>query len=881
LSSFALDQFGFLSALSQDTRLITMETPLGEEALIVEHFSGQESISELFRFEVDCLSTSAHFALKDILGAPVSLRLRLADGNTRAFHAIAVAMQALGGDGGLARYRLTLAPWMQLLTLRRDSYVFQDMSVPDILEDIFRDYPQAACRFDIRTTLPKRSLTIQYQETDYDFIRRLLAEEGLNFFFEHADDANGDSSSPAGHTLVVFDDNAALAACAQDAIRFQRASPTETQDTVTLLTRRDAGGSNQVALGSWDYKSLNAVAAQDATLQSADGVPALEVFEGAGSYRYTDSAESTRIARVRAESLGMRQQILHAESSVRALAVGSWFSLMGHSSSLTPKELVVLSISHRGANNVSAGHASPDADGKTPIEPGTYRNQFTCVPRSVPVRPAYWLPKPTAPGGQVALVVGVEGEVLTTERDHRVKVQFPWQRGDNPAQGQWSHPSTSNAPGNDTVGTWVRVAEAFAGANYGSAFVPRIGQEVLLHFVAGDIDRPIVVGQLYNGADTPPLHGADNHPGALSGIRSQELASDGSNQWTMDDTPGQSRLALSSSSQSSQWNAGYLVRQQGNVRGSYRGLGFELASDAWNSLRAQHGIFLSTASRRQGTSTQLDSKEAQQKFKAAADLAQTLSDAAVRHRAQGLTTPEGAQSLNAVLDASASSDGAQATAFSQPVAVVDGTAGVALASPASSVLSAGQDAHLVANNDLRFTSGQATSIAASAEVSLFANEGGAKLVATASPVSLRAHTDAATFVADQAVTVTSSNDAIVVQAKGDVLLASGGGYVKIGGGNVEIHAPAAVSVKGVTHDFLGGDKLDAELPPLPNDLIHRFDEQFTLKDKSGNPLAGAYYTAKLPSGELKHGIADAQGKTQRFYTNEPQRIEIHLGHLEA
>jgi type VI secretion system secreted protein VgrG len=655
-----LGRQAFLQSLSQHARLISIETPLDAGALIVESFSGHEAMSGLFRFHVDCLATSAHYELKALTGEEVTLRLMRANGSSRSFHGMVIAAQQLGGDGALARYRLTLAPWLHALALRRDSYVFQDKTVLDIVEEIFKDYPFASYQFDVKTVLPTRSLTMQYRETDYDFIARLLEEEGLNFYIEHDDDDSSSEATPgrskhssaheekaahARHKFIVFDGNATLTAGRQQSIRFHRAAATESSDTITHFAKLHQVQSNAVTLGNWDYKTLTAASAEETVENKACVIPALEIYEGAGAYRYTDAAESTRIARARAESLALRQQTIHAESSVRALAVGTWFTLTGHPGcaieSPADHEYIVLSIEHRGANNLSA--QMTDLRNHSGVEPGTYRNQFTCAPRSNSVRPPYWFPKPTVPGSQVALVVGVNDEEITTERDHRVKVQFPWQRGDRPASGQLAHPATTNAPGNETAGTWVRVAEPSAGANWGAHFIPRIGQEVLIDFIAGDIDRPIVTGQLYNSIDAPPFHGADNHPGALTGIKSKEYAAAGFNQWVIDDTPGQLRQAVASSYAASQLNIGYLIRQNGNVRSSYRGIGLELATDAWSTLRAKRGILISTTQRNGAVSTQLDTNETQEKLKAADQLATALSDAPVQHQAFALTTPQGIQ----------------------------------------------------------------------------------------------------------------------------------------------------------------------------------------------------------------------------------------------
>ena len=855
----------FRRSLSQHERLLSLETALEPGALVVTQFTGHEAMSSLFRFDVDCVATSAAYELKALAGEEASLRLRLADGSTRAFHGIVTTCRLLGSDGALTSYRLTLAPWLRELTLRRDSYVFQDKSVPEILEEIFRDYPAANWRFDLQTVLPRRSATMQYRESDYDFMRRLLAEEGLNFFFEHEDADTKADAMRARHRLVIFDDNAALAPCAQPSIRFQRAAVTERDDTVTLLTRGRQVRTNAVALASWDYKTLGAPASENTVSDAPANAPVLEHYDGSGAYRYTDAAESARIARARAESLALEHEASQAESSVRRLAVGTWFALTDHADA--NGDYAVLSIHHRGANNLQPAE-SPLA-GHVDIERGTYRNQFLCVPRATPIRPALWTAETIAPGAQVALITGVDGEEITTERDHRVKIQFPWQRGTRAAAGQLPHPATSNAPGNETAGTWVRVAEPAAGANWGAAFVPRIGREMCVNFVAADVDRPVLTGQLYNGADQPPFHGADNHPGALAGLQSKEYAADGFNQWTIDDTPGQLRQRVASSYAASQLHIGYLIRQDGNLRGAYRGLGFELASDAWNMLRAARGMFISTAQRSDAVSTQLDTQEAQGKLQAAGRLADALSDAAVQHQATALATPGGVQALRKTIDGKDSADSQQAPRFEQPVALFDSAAGVATATPASSVLFAGQDMTLTTASALRMTAGQAATVVSAKSTSLFTHAGGAKVIAAKEPVSLRAHTGPMDLIADQAMTLTSSNGSIRVQAKQEVLLASGGGYVRLAGGNIDIHCPASVSIKGSGHSFMGAGSVAATLSVLPDSASEiRNWIAVAYHDADGAPMADVGYKIKFDNGPVLNGKLDAAGHAR--HDNVPQ-----------
>jgi type VI secretion system secreted protein VgrG len=863
---------------AQHARLLALDTPLGPDVLVVERFRGKENLSGLFRFELDCLCASAHLELKTLLGEEVTLRLLQADGSPRLFHGIVSGMRQQGSDGGLASYRLTLAPWLHALSLRRDCYVFQDKNVLDIAAELFGDYPNSSYRFAVQAALPARPVTMQYRESDYDFLARLLAEEGLNYFFEHAQEGERNDGQ-ARHRLVIFDDAATLEPCAQPQIRFHRAAATEDTDTVTLWSQCRQVQANAVTLASWDERKLAATTAEDGI--AAGGLPVLEIYEGGAAVRHADTEDSARLARARAESLAMAQQRVEAESSVRPLAVGTWFSLAGHANA--DGDYTVLSIAHQGANNLFSGLGHADE-----VEAGTYRNRFTCVPRSLPIRPDYRFPKPTAPGWQIALVVGVEGEEITTERDHRVKIQFPWQRGARAVSGQQDHPSTSNAPGDERAGAWVRVAEPAAGANWGAHFIPRIGQEVLVDFLAGDIDRPVVIGQVYNGCDTPPLHGADNHAGALAGIKSKEYAGQGFNQWMIDDTPAQLRQGLASTYRNTQLNIGYLIRQQGNVRGAYRGTGFELATDAWATLRAKRGLFVTTAARENAGSTQLDAREAQDKLQAAGDLAQTLSDAAVRHQALPLSNPQGARQWTKMIGGSETADGQQAPAFAQPVTHFDSQAGISIATPASSVLFAGQDLTFTAATDLRMTGGQAVSAVAGKAVSLFTHAGGAKVIAAKETVSVRAHTGPMDLLADNAMTVTSSNGEITIQAKQEILLASGGGYIRLKGGDIDIHCPAQLSVKGSTHAVKGAASMPADLQalpqqsfalvPAPQSLFVKYDEQIIYKDPKNEPIEGhlLYRLDNKAAQQTLRGRSPGKGETERIDTPQAQDLDYGL-----
>jgi type VI secretion system secreted protein VgrG len=333
----------------------------------------------------------------------------------------------------------------------------------------------------------------------------------------------------------------------------------------------------------------------------------------------------------------------------------------------------------------------------------------------------------------------------------------------------------------------------------------------------------------------------------------------------IDDTPGQLRQAVASSHAASQLNIGYLIRQNGNIRSSYRGTGLELATDAWSILRAKRGIFISTAQRNGAVSTQLDTSEAQEKLKAADQLSKALSDAADQHQADALSTSQGIQQLTKTISDCETADGQQAPKFDQPVALIDSQAGINTATPASTVMFAGQDMTMTAASAMRVTGGQSISLAVAKAASLFTHAGGAKVIAAKEPVSLQSHTGPMDLLADKAITITSSNANIKVQAKQEILLTSGGGYIKLAGSNIDIHCPSSVSVKGATHSFLGAGSTAANLPKLPDEVAKDPAHWIALNyfdPETSQGIAEAEYEIHFEGGPVLSGRLDENGKSR-------------------
>ncbi|WP_354335892.1 type VI secretion system Vgr family protein, partial [Undibacterium sp. GrIS 1.2] len=319
--------------LSQHARLISMDTAQGSalpETLVVEAFTGYEAVNALFLFDIDAFSVSTEVDLKQFIGEEITLRLLQADGSRRAWHGYCTQAYWLGADGGTTRYRLRLEPFLSFLRLRRDSFIFQDKDVQQIVTDLLADYPQAHFRWDVTQPLLARPVCTQYRESDLDFFTRLLASEGLSWRFDHDQSGSGsgaassssssahssqsaDSAHSAGdvphakHTLVIFDAQATAPDLVVDfadglvgegsgskLIRFHGVRASESSDAINQFSARRSVQANAVSLSSWDARQVSAPAAESASGLDNGMLPSLSLYDGAAEQRYVDSGMATQ-----------------------------------------------------------------------------------------------------------------------------------------------------------------------------------------------------------------------------------------------------------------------------------------------------------------------------------------------------------------------------------------------------------------------------------------------------------------------------------------------------------------------------------------------------------------------------------------------------------
>lgn len=944
--------------VAQRDRLLRLHTPLGPDALVAEALHGWESLDGGgFALELTALSADAGLPLHELLAKPVLLELLGDDSRTRLrpFHGHVTACERLGANGGLARYRLRVEPWLAMLRLRSDSFVFQGLTAVEILEQVFNGHGDLAPAWrwvlSDASVYRRRTACTQYQESDHDFVHRLMAEEGLFYRFEHEGDAGSD---PLGrHVMVIGDSDAAFGDRPGTPVRFQRADATEREDAIQTWQPRAGLGVSRVVRGSWDYRTHQWRETQSEP--TAPGALALHDDDASGPYTWPDLETGERLAR---QHLDARRVALHqveGAGSWRRMAPGLRFALTGwHGlSDADAASHVCLRVEHAARSNLGdelhaavaqhLGPAQPRVALPAPLqgvgsdvaegplrEVDSYRNRFWALPSVHTYRPATagedgtrLHPRPRAHGVQSAVVVG-DAAPVQTDRDHRVLVQFHWQRGAR-ASSALEHPrgddnACGQAPG-PSARAWVRVATPISGANWGTHFIPRVGQEVLVAFLEGDIDRPVIVGGVYNGrghedaphnqvapgpsgatGNAPAWFSGNGHPAAMSGFKSQALANSASGdgdfqQLVFDDTPGQPRVELSTTRSDTALQLGHLKQQDDNLREADLGFGAHMRTGGQGALRAGNGLLLSTAHGAQ----QLTADAARAQVGRSISLIDGLSQAALNQQA---SLPEEAATLPALgaVDALAeairtsrdegdSGTGAgsgPASVFEHPMLLAESAAGLVAATPASQVWTSGTQTLLSAQLDLDWISQGSCVLGASRGVSVFTHgaasrpdkpneETGISMHAASGAVGAQAQRGPASAKSRETLTVASHSGAVSLAAKRHLLLAAAGAFLKLDGENIELGAPGSIDFKAARRELTdprGGAGPAVSLPqagPIN-------DEQFLLRDKTtGEPLAFASYRAVLEDGSEINGVTSADGRTMRISTGaSTQGIRLYL-----
>ncbi|WP_321950761.1 type VI secretion system Vgr family protein [Paraburkholderia bannensis] len=461
----------------QNSRLFSINTPLsGRSQLLVGDFHCTEGLSQLFQMSVGLVSQDPAIELKQMIGQSVSIELELTTGGTRYFSGYVTQFSHIGTDGGLATYRATVQPWMWMLSRRVDSRVFQDQTAEDIVSKVFSQYSKLAqYEFRLHKDLKPYSYCTQYRESDLNFVLRILEQEGLFFYFEHSKD---------GHRLIITDSS--LQAQEIDGGRFLQYATDETLDDVPVVTSWSAQRqleSGAISMKTFDYKSPGAQRfVTGDSINNQGDVERYEVYDYVGLYGFETTDRGEELTRFRLEALEAQGKLFSGMSNCRTLSPGRFFELTDHydldKESDENRQFLILSVDHHGANN----YQSHD-------QAASYASSFVCIRKKIPFRPSLSVVRPSIPGPQTAIVVGPKGEEIYTDALGRVKVQFHWDR-----LGQNDHRSSC----------WVRVGQPWAGGGFGAVQIPRIGDEVVVSFLDGNPDRPLITSRVYNAQNMPP-----------------------------------------------------------------------------------------------------------------------------------------------------------------------------------------------------------------------------------------------------------------------------------------------------------------------------------------------------------------------------------------
>ncbi|WP_169978649.1 type VI secretion system Vgr family protein [Tautonia rosea] len=534
-----------MESYQQANRPLTVSTPLGPDTLLLVGLSGTEALSQLFRFRLELIATNqTDIPFEKMLGRKLTAHVKSPGGKTRHFNGICCRMAQGGRDPHFTTYQADVVPEAWFLTRKAQSRIFQSKTVPQILQELFEGL---SISLKLKGKYEPRDYCVQYRETDFNFASRLMEEEGIFYFFTHSDGEHtmilGDSSE--SHPDVPFGSQTTFAAQLDDNVDEER---------IHEWAKAQELRSMKVTL--WDHcfelphKHLEAetqimdsvqVGTKSHTLKLGKAEK-LELYDWPGEYAqrfdgispggeerpsdiqkiFEDNRRTAEI-RIQEEAAGALE--IAGAGKLRQLTAGHRFSLTRHFDA--DGSYILTSVHHSATLNSNYRTGN--------LDEFLYRNTFTCIPAALPYRPARRTPKPVVQGTQTAVVVGPKGEELYTDKYGRVKVQFHWDR-------DGKHDENSSC--------WVRVSQPIAGKRWGTSFWPRVGQEVIVDYLEGDPDQPIIVGTVYNADQMPPYLGdgpddAHKDDNKISGFKSNtSTGGSGFNELRFDDNKDKQQVFL-------------------------------------------------------------------------------------------------------------------------------------------------------------------------------------------------------------------------------------------------------------------------------------------------------------------------------------------------
>ncbi|ANI63304.1 type VI secretion system tip protein VgrG [Pseudomonas sp. B21-017] len=471
----------------QLSRLAKITSPLGPDVLLLKDMGGDEELGRLFNYELQLHSLDNAIDLNQLLGKPMCLSLQLDGGGERHFHGIVARCSQNVDQGQFASYQVTLRPWLWLLTRTSDCRIFQNLTIPQIIKQVFRDLGFSDFEDTLSRPYREWEYCVQYRETSFDFVSRLMEQEGIYYFFRHEQgrhvlvlaDAYGAHANVPGYASVPY---------------YPKNEQQRERDHIYDWHLAQQVQPGSLELNDYDFQRPGARIDVRSAMPRPHTAGDYPLYDYPGTYVQSEDGE--HYARTRIEALQTLHEQVELAGNARGLGSGHLFSLTGFSRQDQNREYLIVGARYhidQESLETSGGVASAQ-----------FESSLTCIDAQQSYRPLPNTHRPIVKGPQTALVVGPKGEEIWTDQFGRVKVHFYWDRHDQ---------------SNENSSCWIRVSQSWAGKNWGSMQIPRIGQEVIVSFLEGDPDRPIITGRVYNAEQTVPYDLPEN--ATQSGMKSR------------------------------------------------------------------------------------------------------------------------------------------------------------------------------------------------------------------------------------------------------------------------------------------------------------------------------------------------------------------------
>lgn len=873
--------------------------------IMLQRIEGYHGINDGLSAELICLSTNPYIELKQFIGCQVAVDQVTDAGQLFRTTGIVTGASQGQSDGAFSLYRLTMQDATSLWHKRRNSRVFMNKSIVDIIEVIFKEWqsksPLFASSLQLDTsgltkTYDVRPFSMQSNESDYAYLTRIMREESINWLVDEASYlVASNSQSIEAQKLRLIDDNAQFQSLERRTIRYHRSNATEQYDSITSFIAQRQLQPTAIHVQRWQANSLSQEDAsgsvvsshqhstqrdnESLSLEQAWNISPAWISDLKGEDQATASSNSQleKLNMHLNQYQALQAKYFTAHSSVRDTQVGYWFQLHDYpelekNHSQQDKEFLILNKHFYNQNNLpkdiqdqvekllTLSHWQNSKDS----EQERQANEFVVVRRNINIVPEYD-PLKHRPVAHVqrAKVVS-DGEEIHVDEWGRIKVRFLFTRTDDHA-----HDGGAGANNSDTDSAWVDVLTPWAGEGYGARFLPRKDEIVVIDFFDGNIDRPFVTGRIHEAQRSPTkfdIKGQLPDTKKLSGIRSKEVGGSGYNQLRFDDTTGQISAQLHSSHGSSQLNLGNLSHPKDKAESEGRGQGFELRTDEWGAIRATKGILLTSESSEQAQGEQLTRSNIKENINFHTQSNKYFKELASAHE---VDEPDlGSQdSLKEKFDKWNESSDALVALHSESAMILD--------SKESLQLAAKQNIDVSTPKNLQFFTGKSWIAKALDKISIFAKHAGIKIKSGEGDVDIAAQKGKMTLSSKQQMHVYSLNDFVRIESGKGILITAGGGYIKIQDGNIEIACPGLMELKAGQIQTKSGASLSSQLPAMP-ELKSQYDEHFILHYPDGEPAKNLKYRITAEDGQVFEGVSGEDGKTTVFTKDAMTALNIEV-----